>query len=43
MGEFRVKIEKLAEDDIRKHLKSGNKSSIKKIEKILIELSVHSF
>lgn len=43
MGEFRVKIEKLAEEDIRKHLKSGNKSAIKKIEKILIELSVHPF
>jgi toxin YoeB len=43
MGKFRVKIEKLAEEDIKKHLKSGNKSSIKKIETILFELSNHPF
>ena len=43
MGEFRFKIEKLAEEDIRKHIKSGNKSSIKKIETILFELSEHPF
>ena len=43
MGKFRVKIEKLAEEDIKKHLKSGNKSAIKKIETILYELSEHPF
>jgi len=43
MGKFRVKIEKMAENDIKKHLKSGNKSSIKKIETILFELSEHPY
>lgn len=39
MGKFTIKIEKLAEDQLKKHLKSGNKASIKKIEQIFIELS----
>jgi len=39
MGQFKLKIEELAELHIRKHFKSGDKASIKKIEKILIELS----
>ncbi|MCO5269221.1 MAG: Txe/YoeB family addiction module toxin [Brumimicrobium sp.] len=43
MGKFRVKVEKLAENDIKKHLKSGNKSSIKKIETFLLELSEHPY
>lgn len=38
MGKFRVKIEELAEIHIEKHLKSGNKALLKKLEKILIEL-----
>ena len=38
MGKFRVKIEKLAEIHIKKHIKSGNKVLLKKLEKILIEL-----
>lgn len=38
MGKFRVKIEELAEIHIKKHIKSGNKSLLKKLEKILIEL-----
>jgi toxin YoeB len=41
MGKFRVKIEKTAENAIKTHLKSGNKSRIKKIEIILLELSEH--
>ena len=36
MGKFTIKIEKLAEDQLKKHLKSGNKASIKKIEQIFI-------
>lgn len=39
MGKFRLKIEELAENHIRKIYKSGNQGNIKKIEKILLELS----
>lgn len=38
MGKFRIKIEELAEIHIKKHLKSGNKALLNKLEKILIEL-----
>lgn len=41
MGEFRVILAKRAIKDIQLHLKSGNKSNIQKIEKILVELEVH--
>jgi toxin YoeB len=40
MGKFRLKIEKQAKTDIEKHLKSGNKLSINKIQKILKELEI---
>lgn len=39
MGQFKLKIEELAELHIRKHFKAGDKSTIRKIEKILIELT----
>jgi toxin YoeB len=39
MGQFRLKIEELAETHLRRHLKSGDRASIKKIEKILVELT----
>jgi toxin YoeB len=39
MGQFKLKIEELAEKHIKQHFKSGDKASIKKIEKILVELS----
>ncbi|MFC4213115.1 Txe/YoeB family addiction module toxin [Pedobacter lithocola] len=39
MGKFTVEIEELAETHLRKHYKSGNIASIKKIEKILLELT----
>ncbi len=39
MGQFKLKIEELAEKHIKLHFKSGDKASIKKIEKILIELT----
>jgi toxin YoeB len=39
MGQFKLKIEELAEKHLKQHLKSGDKGSIKKIEKILIELT----
>lgn len=39
MGKFRIKIEKMAQNHIEKFYKAGNKGNIKKIEKILLELS----
>ena len=33
MGQFKVKIEELAAKHIKQHFKSGDKASIKKIEK----------
>ncbi|KQR72145.1 Txe/YoeB family addiction module toxin [Pedobacter sp. Leaf176] len=39
MGKFRLEVEELAQNHLKKHYKSGNKASIKKIEKILIELT----
>ena len=39
MGKFRVKIEELAIIHIQKHFKSGNKAVLKKLEKILEELT----
>ena len=38
MGKFRIEIEELAEKDFAKHFKSGNKSKINTIRKILLEL-----
>lgn len=39
MGKFTIKVERIAEEHLKKHFKSGNKSSIKKIEQIFIELA----
>jgi toxin YoeB len=39
MGQFTLKIEELAEKHLKQHYKSGDKASIKKIERILLELS----
>ncbi len=43
MGQFRVEIKELAQKHLQKHYKSGDKASIKKIEKILSELSQTPF
>jgi toxin YoeB len=43
MGQFKLKIEELAEKHLKQHLKSGDKASIKKIEKILVELTETPF
>ncbi len=43
MGKFRLKIEPNASLDIAKHKKSGNQSTIKRIEKILEELTQTPF
>ena len=39
MGQFKLKIEELAVKHIKQHFKSGDKASIRKIERILIELT----
>ena len=39
MGKFELKIEQLAEEDLENHYKSGDQANIKKIGKILIELT----
>lgn len=39
MGKFRVEVTKIANKEIEKHKKSGNKTSINNIAKILSELS----
>lgn len=39
MGKFRIEIKPKAQNDLKKHFKSGNLASIKKIEKILFELT----
>ncbi len=41
MGKFRITLTDQAKKDITKHYKSVNQSTIKKIEKILVELSEH--
>lgn len=38
MGKFRIKIEDSAQEDLIKIYKSGDKSTIKKLQKILLEL-----
>ena len=43
MGKFRVKVTKIANRDIEKHKKSGNRVSINNIAKILIELSENPY
>ena len=43
MGKFRLKVTKIAQKDIDKHIKSGNKNSIKAIEKIMVELTDNPF
>lgn len=43
MGKFRVEVTDKAKQDIILHRKAGNKSTIKKIEKLLIELSVDPY
>lgn len=41
MGKFVVFLTTRAENDIRRHKKSGDKTSEKKIKKILEELKIH--
>jgi len=41
MGKFRLEIDDFAKRDIVEIYKSGDKATIKKLEKIIIELSEH--
>ena len=43
MGKFRIIISDIAKKDIAQHKKSGDKKSINKIERFLIELSEHPY
>jgi toxin YoeB len=43
MGKFGIKIEELADQHLKSHYKSGNQASIKKIAKILKELTETPF
>lgn len=43
MGRYFVEFSKNARSDLRIHYKSGDKSSIRKIEKILLELTIHPY
>ena len=43
MGKYFVEFEDIARKDLKTHYKSGNKSTIKKIEKILLELTENPF
>jgi toxin YoeB len=43
MGKFVVIIEPTAKVEIKFHLKSGNRAFIKKIEKIILELTESPF
>lgn len=43
MGKFRVEIERLAADHLRRHYKTGNKGTINRISTIIEELSEHPY
>jgi len=43
MGKFRIEIKPEAQKDLEKHFKSGDKAGIKKIERILAEVSENPF
>jgi len=43
MGKFRVEVTKVANQDIEKHKKSGNKISIKNIARILVDLTENPY
>jgi len=43
MGKFRVEIKTVAQKDLKRHFKSGDKATIKKIEIILKELEIDTY
>jgi toxin YoeB len=43
MGKYRIVFDILAQKQIAKHVKSGNKANIKKIEQILVQIADNPF
>lgn len=43
MGQFKLRIEELAELHIGKHFRSGDKATVKKMEKLLVELAEYPY
>lgn len=43
MGKYKIEITKSANQDLKKHKKSGNKSVLNKIDKIYKELQLHPY
>ena len=43
MGKYFVEINSVVKKELISHYKSGNKATINKIEKILLELTKHPF
>ena len=43
MGKYFVEFDETARNDLKAHHKSGNKATIRKIEKILLELTENPF
>ena len=43
MGKYSIEVKPIAQKHLLKHLKSGDKASIKKIEKIFLDLSEKPF
>jgi toxin YoeB len=41
MGEYTIVLEATAEQDLKRHYKTGNKGTIKRIDKIYEELRIH--
>ena len=43
MGKYKIKVGKTAQRDLKAHLKSGDKPTILKIEKIFLELATYPY
>lgn len=43
MGKYKIEVTEQADKDLQKHKKSGNKSVLKKIDKIYNELKLHPY
>jgi toxin YoeB len=41
MGEYTIVLEATAEQDLKRHYKTGDKGTIKRIDKIYEELRIH--
>jgi toxin YoeB len=43
MGKFRIEVDKVAKQDFDKIYRSGDRSTIKKLETIILELASHPY